>query len=188
VAICPDQGSQVVTTQRQCAPQSGAAKAEWLQLAVLLLLDAFFYFLIIPASIIDPRDFGLEQGLPPSFSPRLVAGLIAVLILYRAVQLFVRGAAALPDDVLDDDTDTQVGVPVRALAGMTAGLVFATVLIPIAGFFVAGGTLLVTLLWILGEKRLTRLIAFPAIVMLLIWGLFAQLLSLRLPLGMLFLD
>ena len=176
-------------TQRQRAPQSGAVKAEWLQLAVLLLLDAFFYFVIIPASVIDPQDFGLEQGLPPSFSPRLVAGLIAVLLLYRAVQLLVRGAAALPnDDVLDDDTDTQVGVPVRSLAGMTAGLVFATVLIPIAGFFVAGGTLLVTLLWILGEKRLTRLIAFPAIVMLLIWGLFAQLLSLRLPLGMLFVD
>jgi len=183
-----DRGPQVVTTQRQRAPQTGAAKAEWVQLTILLLADMLFYFLIIPGSIVDPDNFGLNEGLPPSFSPRLVAALIAVLIIYRAAQLFFGSSASLSDSALDSENEAQVALPVRAMLGMAAGLLFATVLIPLVGFFVAGAVLLVTLLWVLGEKRLTRLTAFPAIVMLLIWGLFGQLLSLRLPLGMLFMD
>ena len=160
-----------------------------MQLAVLLLADCFFYFVVIPTSIVDPENFGLEQGLPPSFSPRLVAALMAGVLLLRAAQLLLRGTAAQADeDPRDGDIEPQAGLPVRALIGMTASLFFATVLIPIAGFFLAGAVLLLVLLWVLGEKRLTRLATLPAIVMLLIWGLFSQLLSLRLPLGMLFMD
>ena len=77
----------MVTTQRQRAPQTGAAKAEWVQLTILLLADVLFYFLIIPGSIVDPDNFGLDEGLPPSFSPRLVAALIAVLISFRSARL-----------------------------------------------------------------------------------------------------
>ena len=175
--------------QQQGARPAGAANAEWVQLAVLLLADCFFYFVVIPTSVVDPENFGLDQGLPPSFSPRLVAALMAAVVLLRAAQLLMRGSAAQADeDARDDETAPQTGLPVRALIGMTAGLFFAMVLIPIAGFFLAGAVLLVVLLWVLGEKRATRLAMFPAIVMLLIWGLFSQLLSLRLPLGMLFMD
>ena len=180
------QDPSVVTTKRLGAEQMRAAKAEWVQLSVLLVADAFFYFLIIPTSIVDPENFGLDQGLPPSFSPRLVAVFVVMVVLLRAWQLLFGHATTQPDDAPDSESEVQAGLPVRALVGMAAGLLFATVLIPMVGFFLAGAILLVVLLGILGEKRWTRLAAFPAIVMLLIWGLFAQLLSLRLPLGMLF--
>ena len=41
------------------------ARGEIALLALLLLADAVFYFVVIPAGIADPDDFGLDQGLPP---------------------------------------------------------------------------------------------------------------------------
>jgi hypothetical protein len=178
----------VVTTKPRDASRIGAAKAEWIQLTVLLVADAFFLFLIIPTSIADPENFGIDQGLPPSFLPRLVAALVAVLIIIRVLQLYFGSASSHPDALPHDNTEPHVGLPVRALIGMVASLLFATTLIPAIGFYAAAAVLLVVLLWVLGEKRLTRLTLFPAIVTLLIWGLFGQLLSLRLPLGTLFMD
>ena len=40
-------------------------------LAVLLVADVLFYIVVIPAGISDPAGFGLEEGLPPSFSARV---------------------------------------------------------------------------------------------------------------------
>ncbi len=174
----------MVTTESQDVRRFGASTAEWVQLSVLLLADAVFYFLIIPTSIVDPANFGVDQGLPPSFSPRLIAALVALLIIVRAGKLYFGKAVSEPAD----DEDEHVRLPVRALIGMAAGLIFATVLIPLVGFYISGAVLLVALLWVLGEKRPTRLAAFPACVVLLIWALFGQLLSLQLPAGMLFLD
>ena len=176
----------MVTTQSQEHLRFRSSKAEWVQLSILLFADAVFYFLIIPTSIVDPTSFGVDKGLPPSFSPRLIASLVALIIIIRAGKLyFGKTSRELIDD---DDAEAQVRIPVRALIGMAAGLLFAIVLIPLVGFYISGAALLVALLWVLGEKRPTRLVAFPACVVFLIWALFGQLLSLQLPAGMLFLD
>jgi hypothetical protein len=73
-----------------------------------------------------------------------------------------------------------------SMMGMAAALIFSFALVPFAGFFLSSAALLVVMLLILGERRLSRLSIFPAIVILLIWILFGQLLSIRLPVGWLF--
>lgn len=171
-------------------------QAETLQLLLLLAVDTIFFFVIIPHGVQDPEGFGWDQGLPPSFSVRLVAAIAAILMLGRLVKIhFAKTpdpAAAVPAgralDVLDEDAepDLDAGVPVRGIMGMAAALIFSIVLVPIAGFFIGSAALLVSMLLILGERRLSRLAIFPGIVILLIWILFGQLLSIRLPVGWLF--
>lgn len=173
-------------------------QAETLQLLLLLAVDAVFFFVIIPHGVQDPEGFGWDQGLPPSFSVRLVAAIAAILMLSRLVKIHVTKTpdlAAAPvngipedrdEDAEDAEPDLDAGVPIRGIMGMAAALIFSIVLVPFAGFFLGSAALLVAMLLILGEQRLSRLAIFPGIVILLIWILFGQLLSIRLPLGWLF--
>ena len=66
-------------------------RAELCQIAILLVVVSGFYFLLIPTGIIDPEGMSLDQGLPPSFSARLVAALAAGLMLARCGQLVLSG-------------------------------------------------------------------------------------------------
>jgi hypothetical protein len=170
-------------------------RTELFQLGLLLLADALFYFFVIPAGIVDPEGMNLDQGLPPSFSAKLVAVLAAMLMLARVAQLIVfersgsEGAVFDNDERAEVDADVepaQVGLPVRGLAGIAAGLTFAYVLTPIFGFFAAGLLLLIVLLRILGETRPMSLMVPPVIVTVMVWALFEQVLSIRMPVGMLF--
>jgi len=170
-------------------------RSELRQLAILLIVDAAFYFLVIPASILDPEGMSMDQGLPPSFAARVVAVLAAALMIFRCLQLVFLGQSTVLDPPMDvgevseiaaDDDASPVGVPLRGLLGMSAGLVFAYGLTPLIGFFPAGFVLLVVLLRVLGETRPLFLLMPPVIVSILVWGLFEQLLSIRLPGGMLF--
>ena len=68
-----------------------AHHVEMLQVVVLLVIDGLFYWLVIPAGIVDPQGFGIDEGLPPSFSARLVAVVAGALLLGRLAQLLVRG-------------------------------------------------------------------------------------------------
>ncbi|MDP6068583.1 MAG: tripartite tricarboxylate transporter TctB family protein [Alphaproteobacteria bacterium] len=159
------------------------AKSEFWQLIVLLLADAVYLFVIIPLGIQDPEGFGIDQGLPPSFSARLAALLAAALMLLRLAQLRWGSASEVaPAAFADSDTDNPAGLPLRGLTGMVVALAFSIVLVPLVGFY-AGA---VVLLLVLGERSWPRLVLYPAIVTLLVWGLFAQLLSIRLPSGTLF--
>ena len=177
--------------------QNIETRAELGQLLALLALDAVFYFVVIPTGIIDPDGFGLDQGLPPSFSARLVAILAAGLMLLRCGQLmFLKTSAEdamaspggdAPEIGLDLDPPSE-GLPTRSLAGMAAALIFAFVIVPAIGFFPAGYVLLMVLLRVLGETRPVKLLLPPAMVMALVWVLFEQLLSIRMPVGMLFVE
>ncbi|MDP6404632.1 MAG: tripartite tricarboxylate transporter TctB family protein [Alphaproteobacteria bacterium] len=159
------------------------AKSEFWQLIVLLLADAVYLFVIIPLGIQDPEGFGIDQGLPPSFSARLAALLAAALMLLRLAQLRWGSASEVaPAAFADSDTDNPAGLPLRGLTGMVVALAFSIVLVPLVGFY-AGA---VVLLLVLGERSWPSLVLYPAIVTLLVWGLFAQLLSIRLPSGTLF--
>lgn len=163
----------------------GSAGSEILQLAILLALDALFYFVIIPAGVSDPEGFGLDQGLPPSFSANLIAVLAALLMGFRLARLLLGKNVAIVSTIADED-ELSVGFPKRGLMGMAAALVFSLLAVPFAGFYIASALLLCVLLLILGESRPSRLLAFPLAVIAVVWLLFAQLLSIRLPTGWLF--
>ena len=170
------------------------ARVELGQLAILLALDALFYFAVVPASIIDPEGMSLDQGLPPSFSAYLVAILAAILMVLRFLQLIFfsqRPTAKIIQNgkrsEIEADINSELAeLPIRGIAGISAGLVFAYAVTPAIGFFAGGLILLVVLLRILGETRPTSLIIPPFIVIAMVWVLFEQLLSIRMPSGMLF--
>ena len=48
-------------------------------------LTLFFIFWIIPKSIIDPLNFGIKDGLPPSFSAYLVGFLIFFTLIFQYI-------------------------------------------------------------------------------------------------------
>ena len=145
-------------------------RVEMLQLLVLLLLDGLFYFLVIPAGIVDPPSFGMDDGLPPSFSARLVATLAGVLMLGRLAQLLAGGGGGLgpgsDSPAPGMDSEERVAISARSVAGMGAALIFAAVLVPKLGFFSGGAILLPVLLGIMGERRPAQLVVYPVLVLL----------------------
>ncbi len=164
-----------------------AAKPEVWQLMILLLADMVYLFVVIPLGIQDPEGFGIDEGLPPSFSARLAAVLAALLMLLRLAQLrWGKATEAAPAPFAPDDGDTPVGLPVRGITGMVVALVFSILVVPLVGFYAGAAIMLIVLLLLLGERHWPRLVVYPAIVTLLVWALFAQLLSIRLPSGTLF--
>ena len=163
-----------------------ADSLEIAQLTILLIVVAVFYNFIIPYSIIDPKDFGLDQGLPPSFSPKLVSGIAVVILLFRLGKLIMNPSVDSGKIIIDNDDGLSNGLPVRGLMGMTAAVVFSQLLIPVLGFYFASVLLLVGMLKILGEKSIMKLVFVPLLVVAGVWLLFAQLLSIRLPSSLLF--
>ena len=170
-------------------------RAELCQIAILLVAVSGFYFLLIPLGIIDPEGISLTQGLPPSFSARLVAALAAGLMLARCAQLILYGRSVASNktnhtdealEISEDAAERTKGPPVRGLLSMAAGLIFAYAMVPMIGFFPAGILLLFVLLRVLGETRPLFLVLPPIVVTTLVWALFEQLLSIRLPDGSLF--
>jgi hypothetical protein len=166
--------------------RSRAVSAEIVQLAILLIVVAVFYNFIIPYSIIDPKGFGLSQGLPPSFSPKLVSGIAVIIMLFRLVSLIIIPSIDSEKIIIENDDELSSGLPVRGLMGMTAAVVFSQLLIPVLGFYIASVLLLIGMLKILGEKSIMKLAFFPLLVVSGVWLLFAQLLSIRLPSSFLF--
>jgi hypothetical protein len=158
-------------------------------LGVLLVADAVLYFVVIPAGITDPDGFGLDQGLPPSFSGRLAAILLALIMVARLVSLVLNPAVAEP---VADSTggpampDTPMEVTTRNLVGIAAALLFAFALVPALGFYLSSFVLVAGLMRIMGETHWPRLVWQPAIVVGLIWILFDRIFSIRLPAGSVF--
>ncbi len=163
-----------------------ADSVEIVQLAMLLIAVAVFYNFIIPYSVIDPEGFGLDQGLPPSFSPKLVSGLAVVIMLLRLGKLIISPSVDSEKITLETEDGLSSGLPVRGLMGMAAAVVFSQLLIPVLGFYIASILLLIGVLKILGEKSIIKLIFVPLLVVAGVWFLFAQLLSIRLPSSLLF--
>jgi tetrahydromethanopterin S-methyltransferase subunit F len=163
-----------------------ANSEEIIQLAILLIVVAVFYNFIIPYSIIDPEGFGLDQGLPPSFSPKLVSVIAVSIMLIRLGKLIITPSVDSEKIVAETDGGLSSGLPVRGLSGMAAAVVFSQLLIPVLGFYIASVLLLIGMLKILGEKSIKKLVFVPFLVVAGVWLLFAQLLSIRLPSSLLF--
>ena len=155
-------------------------RREILLLCGLLLADAVFYFAVIPYGIENPEGFGLDQGLPPSFSAHVAAILMALIIGVRLVSLLIGGGVAAPDE------EAGTGSWLRNAAGIGVALVFAFVLVPLAGYYIAGICMILALMMVMGERRRLYLVGQPVAVMGLIWLLFDRIFSIRLPTGALF--
>ena len=169
-------------------------RAELCQIAILLVAVSGFYFLLIPSGIIDPEGISLTRAAT-KFLARLVAALAAGLMLARCGQLILYGRSVAfnktnhADEALEisgDAAERTKGPPVRGILSMAAGLIFAYAMVPMIGFFPAGILLLFVLLRVLGETRPLFLVLPPIVVTTLVWALFEQLLSIRLPDGSLF--
>ena len=77
--------------------RSAEVRSEILLLTVLLAADLLFYAVVIPFGIVDPQGFGLDEGLPPSFSAKVAAGLLALIMIIRLVGLWLRPEMAQAD-------------------------------------------------------------------------------------------
>lgn len=164
--------------------RSSAARSEVALLGVLLVADVVFYAVVIPRGISDPAGFGLDQGLPPSFSARLAAVLLAIVMLWRVVTLMVNPAAA--ESASDGDQDVPVEIRGRNLVGVAAAMLYAFAVVPLLGFYVSGFFLTATLMRAMGETRWVTLAWQPVAVVGLIWVLFDRIFSIRLPVGSVF--
>lgn len=164
------------------------ARREIVLLCGMLLADAAFYFVLIPYGIFDPEGFGLDQGLPPSFTANVTAILMAAIMVLRLVQLWSDPAAAGPAkaDAAEGEMATETELGLRNLAGIAVALLFAFVLVPLIGYYLAGLCLIAALMRTMGETRLLRLALQPVVVIGLVWALFDQIFSIRLPVGQFF--
>ncbi len=166
--------------------RSEAARGEAMLLGVLLVADAVLYFVVIPAGISDPEGFGLDQGLPPSFSGRLAAILLALVMVSRLVALALNPAVAqaAPDAGSGPaGPEAPMAITARNLIGIAVALLFAFAVVPAIGFYVSSFLLVAALMRIMGETRWHVLVWQPAIVAGLIWILFDRIFSIRLPVG-----
>ena len=66
----------------------------------LLSLTLFFIFWIIPNSIVDPENFGIKDGLPPSFS----AYLVGFLTFFTLVFQYINGIILIKNNDIKNDT------------------------------------------------------------------------------------
>ncbi|MGB7184173.1 MAG: tripartite tricarboxylate transporter TctB family protein [Burkholderiaceae bacterium] len=173
-------------------------QVELVELGLLLGAVLLFYFFVIPAGIIDPDGFVLDEGLPPSFSARLVAVLAGIILLGRSGRLlfgplFTQQPAAKPptgdtaDSLPDlaDDNNQPVHLTQRVWVGVVVSLLFAFGLVPVLGFGAASLITLSVMLFVLGERSLPRLVIFPVLVSAGVWLLFTKILSVNLPPGLL---
>ncbi|MGI9475221.1 MAG: tripartite tricarboxylate transporter TctB family protein [Hyphomicrobiaceae bacterium] len=164
-----------------------ARREIWL-LLVLLAASAIFYFFVIPKGIADPDGFGIGQGLPPSFTARVTVILIGLILAVRLIQLLVNPAAAAaePSDPGTAAVSTESGSGLRNVIGIACALAFAFALVPAIGYYLASIAMIAALMRVMGETRWLYIIAQPVAVIGLIWVLFDQVFSIKLPVGWLF--
>ncbi len=166
-----------------------SVKAELLQLGILLILDAGFYFWFIPAGIQDPEGIGLADGMAPSGTARIGAVLIALIIIIRLAKLVLAGRADgrySAQELTDaDDEQGKISRPLRSIACIGLCFIYALFLLPLIGFYPASLLLLALLMAFLGERRWVHLLLLPAATVFFVYLLFAGLFSIRLPAGLL---
>ncbi len=164
--------------------EAAARREIWL-LFVLLVAGAILYFFVIPKGIADPDGFGIGQGLPPSFTARVAVILIGLILSVRLIQLLVNPAAANIEssDPIDAAIPTENSAGLRNVTGIVCALIFAFILVPTIGYYFASIVMIAALMWVMGETRWLYIIGQPIAVIVLVWVLFDQVFSIKLPVG-----
>ncbi len=158
----------------------------WL-IAVLLPAIALFAFWFVPLSIDAPQGFGADSEISPRFAPYLLSTLMAAAMIGRFIQIGLALVRGTLDQFIDDLTD-ELGTAEETKRGGVLNFavnLYAFALIPILGFYVASVCLTTYLVRRLGEKRLWMSVFIAVAAAAFTYFLFEQLLSVRLPDGLL---
>lgn len=149
---------------------------------------ALFRFWVIPASVKDPMGFGYAEGMPPSFTPNLVAWLAVLVLILKLIHLawpmIVQGKAASNPVIPEEEEPNR---PMHAPITILVCIIYAMVFIPYLGFYVSGLALVLTLILILGERRWVVVLGIPVAVVGVVYLLFEHVLTIILPRGSLML-
>jgi hypothetical protein len=157
----------------------------WL-IALLAPCVAALAFWYVPASITEHGGFGSGSEMSPRFTPYLIAFLMAAAMAFRLGQIgwaMAQGRlAGLHDDLAGNGTPTETrrGLLLNAMA-----LAYGFVLMPLAGFYAASFMLVGALVWLLGERRVWMAGLAAGAVAVFTYLLFEEVLSVRLPKGLL---
>jgi hypothetical protein len=158
--------------------------AELRLIAVLLVIVAVFIFWIIPASIVDPENFGYAQGLAPSFTVYLVAAMATLTLLIRLFKILVFktgnvAAQTEPESSADD----------ASVFGYRTGLIFLACIIfaffgiRYFGFYISGFVFVSFMAFLLGERRPLMLGMVAGALMIGIYAAFELGFKIVLPVG-----
>jgi hypothetical protein len=153
-------------------------------IAVLLIIVAVFIFWVIPVSIVDPENFGFEQGLAPSFTVYLVAAMAALTLLIRLFKLLFleagnKSAQPEPENITKDAP--VFGYRIRVI--FLACIIFAFCALPYFGFYISGFVFVTFMAFLLGERMPLILGAVAATLMIGIYAAFELGFKIVLPMG-----
>ena len=132
----------------------------------LLCLTLFFVFWVIPNSIIDPENFGIKDGFPPSFGAYLVGLLTLFTLAFQFINIFI----------LKKNNNVRSGIDIFSKKNLSRSfniilicLLYSFLFIEYLGFYLGSFIFIIVLSFILGEKRVLILSAFSTFLVLFIY-------------------
>ena len=132
----------------------------------LLCLTLFFVFWVVPNSIIDPENFGIKDGLPPSFAAYLVGLLTLFTLAFQFINIFI----------LKKNNNVRSGIDIFSKKNLSRSfniilicLLYSFLFIEYLGFYLGSFIFIIVLSFILGEKRVLILSIFATFLVLFIY-------------------
>ena len=132
----------------------------------LLCLNLFFVFWVIPNSIIDPENFGIKDGLPPSFAAYLVGLLTLFTLAFQFINIFIFKKNKNVRSGLDIFSKKNLS---RSFNIILICLLYSFLFIEYLGFYLGSFIFIIVLSFILGEKRVLILSIFSTFLVLFIY-------------------
>ena len=149
-------------------------------IVILLVITLFYIFWIIPNSIEDPENFGIEDGLAPSFTPYLVGFFSLITLVFQYIKdYFFNKKSILSQENIQFSKD----VFNRTTKIIILCLLYSFILIETLGFYLASLIFISVLSFFLGEKRFLILIFFPFFLMSVVFIAFEIGFNIFLPEG-----
>jgi len=146
----------------------------------LLCLTLFFVFWVIPNSIIDPENFGIKDGLPPSFAAYLVGLLTLFTLAFQFINIFI----------LKKNNNVRSGIDIFSKKNLSRSfniilicLLYSFLFIEYLGFYLGSFIFIIILSLLLGEKRFFILSLFPTFLIFFVYVGFNLGFSIFLPEG-----
>lgn len=132
-------------------------------------------FLVLGAAVwMLARGIELPQR-PTAVSPRIWPEILGIGLIALSVLQIVLAFVRTPPP--DEDTEPITGIGVRRVFGFVAVIVAFGVLWYYVHFLLSGFVLVAALTWVAGGRGLKDLVLFPAVIVVLLYGLFALLLK-----------
>ena len=146
---------------------------------LMLVLGVVFLLVLIPQGIVEPKKVKYA-ALSPSYYPRFVA--IALIALGLAVSVRSLLPRRVGDAAIEQTAHPNAIVRTVIVFGILA--IYATV-IPYLGFIVASTLVLITMLWLAGERRWYCLLPIAVLLPVLLYFFFLKVANVPIPLGIL---